>query len=109
MILWHLRCLKYLVYSYLLSSVLSYLLLFWQLLLDIFAEEWNAIAQFNKFTGTVHIRFELQGVVLVLNFKDLVMASLEMYMSIGGEFELNNKSNDYFLKIITWWKYQHYE
>ena len=58
------------------------------------------MAQFNKFTGTVHIRFKLLGIGVVLNFKDLVMASLEMYMSMGGEFELNNKSNDYFLTII---------
>jgi hypothetical protein len=36
------------------------------------------------------------------------MASLEIYMSIGGEFLLNNKSSDYFFTLImitTWWQY----
>ena len=61
-------------------------LLFRQLLVDIFVEEWNVLAQFNKFTGTVQLGFKLLGEKVELNFKDLVMASLEIYMSIGGEF-----------------------
>ena len=59
-------------------------LLFRQLLVDIFVEEWNVLAQFNKFTGTVQLGFKLLGEKVELNFKDLVMASLEIYMSIGG-------------------------
>ena len=78
----------------------NHFLLFRQLLLDIFVEEWNVLAQFNTFTGTVQIRFKLFGEKVELNFKDLVMASLEIYMSIGGEFLLNNKSSDYFFTLI---------
>ena len=75
----------------------NHFLLFRQLLLDIFAEEWNVLAQF---TGTLVIGFKLFGEKVLLNFKDLVMASLEIYMSIGGEFELNNKSSDYFFTMM---------
>ena len=72
-------------------------LLFQQLLLEIFVEEWKVLAQF---TGTVQLGFKLLCEKVELNLKDLVMASLEIYMSIGGEFLLNNKSSDYFFTMM---------
>ncbi|CAC5355727.1 EGF-containing fibulin-like extracellular matrix protein 1,Fibrillin-1,Fibulin-1,Fibulin-2,Mucin-like protein,Fibrillin-2,Matrilin-3 [Mytilus coruscus] len=53
------------------------------LFLDLFLEEWNGLIQFKDFTSTPTVRVPIFGKVIGITFNDMVMASLDVYLSIG--------------------------
>ncbi|CAC5419913.1 Fibrillin-1,Fibulin-1,Fibulin-5,Fibrillin-2,Latent-transforming growth factor beta-binding protein 4 [Mytilus coruscus] len=54
------------------------------LFLDVFLEEWNGLIQFKDFTATPTVRIPMFGKVFEITFNGLMMASLNVYVSIGG-------------------------
>ena len=61
-----------------------YLLTF-QMLTAIFIDEWNVLAQVQA-SATPTVTFKLFNKVHSISFPDMAKVSVDMYMSIGGEF-----------------------
>ncbi|CAC5372376.1 Signal peptide, CUB and EGF-like domain-containing protein 2,Fibrillin-2,Matrilin-2,Multiple epidermal growth factor-like domains protein 6 [Mytilus coruscus] len=54
------------------------------LLLDLFVEEWNGLVQFKKLRAIPIVKFKVVEFEVVLSFMDIVLDSLEVFLSIGG-------------------------
>ncbi|VDI64211.1 Hypothetical predicted protein [Mytilus galloprovincialis] len=54
------------------------------LFLDLFIEEWNGLIQFKDFTASPTLRIPMFGKMIEITFNGMVMASLDVYLSLGG-------------------------
>ncbi|VDI61539.1 Hypothetical predicted protein [Mytilus galloprovincialis] len=57
------------------------------LLTGIFVDEWAGLIEFKDFSATPSLKFELFKQEIVIQLKDIVTASLDVYFSVGGQNE----------------------
>lgn len=57
-----------------------------------FIEEWNAFIT-AKASGNVTLQFKLMGKNYTLFLQDLLTTNLDMYMSVGGDFNTLHEVN----------------
>ena len=55
-----------------------------KLLTGVFVDEWNGMIKFNNFKATPKLQFRMFKKDVVIEFRDMVIASLEAYFSLGG-------------------------
>ena len=57
-----------------------------KLLTGIFVDEWNGLFQVKELDFTPTLRFKLFNQDVVIEFKDLITATLDVSFSIGGTY-----------------------